>query len=135
MPKSKSKGPKNPDAPVTPGQSLFVMRLLNTGAGFAGFVPNWREPVGDEKATKVAAALLTEAGATRGSAHGAIEYLKASSPTTKVGRAHRQQRGIALLFATEPQPAPVREEVLQVSKTDLDALVAAAVAAALANNS
>jgi hypothetical protein len=108
--------------PVTKGQAFLLMRLLNTGSGFSGFIPNWSDPVGDVKASVHAAKLLSEAGATSATANSAINYLKASKPTSMAGKAARHKRGIALLMGVEV--AASKEEQGQVDRDEMAALLA-----------
>jgi len=116
---------KNPEGPVTGGQSYFLMTLLGRSDGFAGFVPEWEDPEADEKATAKAATLLTEAGANKGHASRAIDFLRRSKPQTADGKARRRSIGLAHLFGQEvPQSAPrEKAETVQIASEDLAALM------------
>lgn len=134
---------RNRDADVTPGQAFALLgQLVNPGKNrkYGDFIPNYAGP-GDSSgqeaktASTLAAEQLTAMGVTRGVASDALDYLTRSRPTTAAGIAAKRQLGLDILFGrrqVEEQPAQPqvlrqeKENVVQISREDLDALIAEA---------
>ena len=115
---------KNPTGPVTKGQAYYLLSLVGRKAGFQGFVPEWSEITGDEKASVKAARLLTEAGATKTTASDAVSYLKASKPSTPAGEEKRRREGLGRLYGHMTKIIPAKKEELGVAPASLEGLMA-----------